>query len=79
MSRLTIGKFENIQHTHRYTINDKELEHVSVERDLSVLIDEIVTFEDHIMEKGNTANGIIVHNHCPPTPWNTVPLFGAHI
>ena len=29
---LTLGKFENIQHTHRYTICHNELEHVFVEK-----------------------------------------------
>ena len=36
---LTLGKFENIQHTHRYTICHNKLEHVFVEKDLGVTFD----------------------------------------
>ena len=31
---LSLGKFENIKHTSRYTLNGKELEHVFSEKDL---------------------------------------------
>ena len=34
---LTLGKFENIMHTHRYTIHGDELEHVFEEKDLGVV------------------------------------------
>ena len=40
-------------------MNAIELEHVSVEKDLGVLIDEELTFEEHIMEKVKKANAIV--------------------
>ena len=52
---LTLGKFENIQHTHRYTICHNELEHVFVENDLGVTFDSDLKFEDHISAKVNKA------------------------
>ena len=55
---LTLGKFENIQHTHRYTICHNELEHVFVEKDLDVTFDSDLKFEDHISAKVNKANAI---------------------
>ena len=55
---LTLGKFENIQHTHRYTICHNELEHVFVENDLGVTFDSDLKFEDHISAKVNKANAI---------------------
>ena len=55
---LTLEKFENIQHTHRYTIFHIELEHVFVEKDLGVTFDSDLKFEDHISAKVNKANAI---------------------
>ena len=57
MPRLDL-KFENIQHTHRYTICHNELEHVFVEKDLDVTFDSDLKFEDHISAKVNKANAI---------------------
>ena len=48
---LTMGKFENIRHTHRYRIGGKELEHVFEEKDLGVIVDADLSFEDHITAK----------------------------
>ena len=56
---LTLGKFENILHTHRYKIGEVELEHVSDEKDLGVLIDEDLSFEEHISTKVRKANQIM--------------------
>ena len=56
---LTIGKIENILHTHRYKINDKELEHVFEEKDLGVHIDTDLSFEEHIATKIKKANQIM--------------------
>ena len=36
---LTVGKFENIRHTHRYKIHERELDHVFEEKDLGVHFD----------------------------------------
>ena len=56
---LTLGKFENILRTHRYKIGEVELEHVSDEKDLGVLIDEDLSFEEHISTKVRKANQIM--------------------
>ena len=56
---LTLGKFENIRHTHRYKIGGKELEHVFEEKDLGVLVDADLSFEEHITTKVRKANQIM--------------------
>ena len=56
---LTLGKLENIKHTHRYSIGEFKLEHVFDEKDLGVTIDMDLTFEDHIINKVNKANSIM--------------------
>jgi hypothetical protein len=56
---LTMGKFHNITHTHRYTLYGDELEHVFEEKDLGVIIDMELTFEEHIATKVKKANGIM--------------------
>ena len=56
---LTLGKIENILYTHRYKINDKELEHVFEEKDLGVHVDADLSFEEHIATKIMKANQIM--------------------
>ena len=56
---LTMGKFENIVHTQRYTLYGDELDHVFEEKDLGVIIDMELTFEEHIATKVKKANGIM--------------------
>ena len=56
---LTLGRFENIQHAHQYTVCNNELEHVDSEKDLGVTIDDEVKFEKHIALKVRIANGIV--------------------
>ena len=56
---LTLGKFVNITHTHRYVVSGEELEHVYVEKDLGVTIDENLTFSEHISNKTRSAIGIM--------------------
>lgn len=56
---LTLGRFENIRHTERYTICNEELEHVFEEKDLGVLIDSDLTFSEHISSKVRIANAIV--------------------
>ena len=36
---LTVGKFENIKHAHRYTLKTIEHEHVNEEKDLGVWVE----------------------------------------
>jgi hypothetical protein len=56
---LTIGKFENIQHTERYKLYGDELEHVFEEKDLGVHIDSELKFDEHISNKVNKANAMV--------------------
>ena len=56
---LTTGKFENIRHTHRYSVYEKELEHVFEKKHLGVIMDSDLNFEQHIMTKVNKANSIM--------------------
>ena len=56
---LTMGKFENIKHTHRYTGYNQEMEHVSEEKGLGVTFDAELTFAEHIMTKARKANAIV--------------------
>ena len=56
---LTLGKFDNIKHTHRYSICKHELEHVFEEKDLGVTIDSELKFEEHMSEKVKKANAIV--------------------
>ena len=56
---LTLGRFENIKHTHRYSICHNELEHVFEEKDLGVTIDSELKFEEHMSAKVKKANSIV--------------------
>ena len=56
---LTIGKFENIKHTHRYRIHECELDHMFEEKDLGVHIDAELKFEEHMSTKIKKANSIV--------------------
>ena len=56
---LTMGKFEDIKHTHRYTVFNQEMEHVFEEKDLDVTFDAELTFAEHIMTKARKANAIV--------------------
>ena len=56
---ITLGKFDNIMHTHRYKICGQEIEHVFEEKDLGVTIDFNLSFEEHIANKARVANAIV--------------------
>lgn len=56
---LTIGKLENIIYANRYSLNDHELEHVFEEKDLGVIIDSELKFEEHIADKVKKANSLV--------------------
>ena len=46
-------------HTHRYSVYGKELDHVFEEKDLGVIMDSDLNFEQHIQSKVNKANSIM--------------------
>ena len=56
---LTMGKFHNIRYTHRYNLDQSELEHVFEEKDLGVTIDMELNFQEHISGKVRKANSIM--------------------
>ena len=56
MSCVTLGKNQNIVHAHNYLLNNQELEHVFEEKDLGVLIDSNLKFDEHIATKVKKAN-----------------------
>ena len=56
---LTLGKLENIEYTKRYMIGDMELEHVFEEKDLGIMVDADLSFDEHICTKVNKANQIM--------------------
>ena len=56
---LTMGKFNNIRYTHRYRLDQTELEHVFEEKDLGVTMDMELNFKDHISAKVKKANSIM--------------------
>ena len=56
---LTMGKTEDIKHTHNYKIGHEELDHVFSEKDLGVTFDTDLEFEEHITSKVNKANAIM--------------------
>ena len=56
---LSLGKIENIIHAHRYSICGREMEHVGEEKDLGVVIDSELSFDEHISAKVNKANAMV--------------------
>ena len=48
---LSLGRFDNIMYTHRYSIYSKEMEHVFEEKDLGITMDSDLTFAEHISNK----------------------------
>ena len=48
---LTVGKIENIKHTHNYELFGNQLDHVFEEVDLGVTIDYELRIEEHISKR----------------------------
>ena len=55
---LTLGKHENIVHAHNYKMDGVELEHVFEEKDLGVIVDTDLSFDEHITTKIKKANAM---------------------
>ena len=55
---MTLGKFYNITHTEKYTLHRQELEHVFQQKDLGVILDAELKFDEHISVEVKTANAI---------------------
>ena len=56
---LTLGRFEDIKYAHQYKVNNQDIEHVELEKDLGILIDEELKFEEHICTKVRIANTLV--------------------
>ena len=56
---LTLGKIDNITHTHRYALHGDEIEHVFEQKDLGVVFDMELKFEEHMGAKVKKANAIM--------------------
>ena len=56
---LTLGKHHNIPHAYPYCLFGVQLEHIFEEKDLGVIIDADMVFEDHIAAKVKKANAIM--------------------
>lgn len=56
---LTLGRVENIKHTYHYRVGYEELEHVFEEKDLGVIIDSNLSFDEHICKKVKIANSLV--------------------
>ena len=56
---LSIGKFSDIPYAHRYMVYNTEIELVFDEKDLGVVIDSELRFEEHISRKIRVANAIV--------------------
>ena len=59
---LMLGKFYNITHTEKYTLHRQELEHVFEQKDLGVISDADLKFDEHIsvrVKKANAITGLI--------------------
>ena len=65
---LTIGKFENVMYTHRYKMHDNELEHMFEEKDLGVIVDTELKFEEHISTKVNKSNAMVITLYAEVSP-----------
>ena len=50
---LSLGGIENIVHAHYYTMSEFTLDHVFEEKDLGVVIDSQLSFEEHISQNQN--------------------------
>ena len=55
---LTLGKFYNITHTEKYTFHQQELEHVFEQKDLGVILDAELKFDEHLPVKVKKANAM---------------------
>ena len=60
---LTLGKFYNIIHTEKYTLHRQELEHVFEQKELGVILNAELKFDEHISVKVKKANAIVVLIH----------------
>jgi len=79
---LTLGKLANIKHAHPYSLAGNQLEHVFEEKDLGVLVDAELMFEEHIAKLVNKANstlGIIRRGFDNLTPKTITTLYSAFV
>ena len=54
-----LGKFDNIKHAHSYKLSNKMLDHVFSEKDLGVIFDSNLSFEEHIFNQVKKENSMV--------------------
>ena len=52
-------KPSNIKHVHSYTISDSILDSINSEKDLGVIFDNTLSFEEHTVSEVNSIVGLI--------------------
>ena len=55
---LMLGKFCNVKYTEKYTLHRQELEHVFEQKDLGIILDTELKFDEHITVKVKKENAI---------------------
>ena len=50
---LTLCKFDNIKHAHSYKLGNKVLDHIFSEKDLGLILDSNLSFEQHYIQPSN--------------------------
>ena len=56
---LALRKVDNIRHVHPYQLGDTVLEHVFSEKDLGVIFDSDLSFEEHLLAQVRKANSMV--------------------
>ena len=79
---LSFGKHENLPHAYPYSLGGQILEHIDAEKDLGVLVDELMTFKEHIytkVKKAQSMMGLIrrVFAHLGPLTFR--PIYTAMV
>ena len=55
---LSVGEIENIVHAYNYSMDGIDLEHVFKEKDLGIIVDSQLKFDEHIATKVKRANSM---------------------
>ena len=55
---LSIGEIENIVYAHYYTMDGAVFEHAFEEKDLGIIIDSQLKFDEHVSTKVKKANAM---------------------
>ena len=79
---LTFGKFGNVPNAYPYQIGGQVLDRIDVEKDLGVLVDDKLSFEEHILtkvKKSQSMMGLIRRVFVHLCPLTFRPLYTAMV